>query len=362
MCISTSRAAPIGRGSPPDRRRLPPAAARASSCTDFALWGGLTPNNLDKLEELADRGVIGFKAFMSGSGIEDFTAADDLTLYRGMQIAAGRGLVVAVHAENDSITNGLAAEAVRAGRTTATDYLKSRPVVAELEAIKLAIALAEETKCKLHIVHVSSAAGAKLAHAGAPGADVSYETCPHYFLLTEDDLLRSGASVKCAPPLRGRSDADHFSAAFSAGEISFVASDHSPSPPSMKAGDDFFAIWGGIAGVQSTMSAMLSIEPPLQPQAIARYTAGNVASRFGLADKGKIAIGFDADFALIDLGSSFVLKRDDLLDRYKLSPYVGRTFRGVIKRTVVRGQTVFENGRTTGSLHGRLVTPGRDRA
>jgi allantoinase len=177
------------------------AAAEASSCTDFALWGGLTPKNLDKLEELADCGVIGFKAFMSNSGIDDFSAADDFTLYRGMQIAAARGLVVAVHAENDSITSGLAAEAIRAGRTGVTEYLKSRPVVAEVEAIKRVIALAADTKCKLHIVHVSSAEGARHAQAGALEADVTYETCPHYFLMTENDVIRLGAAAKCAPPL-----------------------------------------------------------------------------------------------------------------------------------------------------------------
>ncbi|HEX8913578.1 MAG TPA: amidohydrolase family protein, partial [Humisphaera sp.] len=133
------------------------AAALRNSRTDFALWGGLTPANLDKLEELADRGVVGFKAFMSNSGIDDFGRADDLTLYRGMQIAAKLGLPVAVHAESEELTSRLTAEARAAGRTSVRDYLDSRPIIAEVDAIRRAIAFAQDTGCSLHIVHVSSA-------------------------------------------------------------------------------------------------------------------------------------------------------------------------------------------------------------
>src|SRR4051812_33761927 len=86
------------------------AAAEANSWTDFALWGGLTPGNLNCMQELAERGVVGFKAFMSNSGIEDFARADDLTLYRGMRKAKQLGLPVAVHAESEEITSALTRE------------------------------------------------------------------------------------------------------------------------------------------------------------------------------------------------------------------------------------------------------------
>ncbi|HEX5500296.1 MAG TPA: amidohydrolase family protein, partial [Thermomicrobiales bacterium] len=130
------------------------AAAEASSCVDFALWGGLTPDNRDRLEELAARGVVGFKAFMANSGIDDFHAADDLTLYEGMRTAARLGLPVAVHAESDAITSRLGARAIAAGRTGVRDYLATRPAIAEIEAVGRALLLAEETGCVLHVVHV----------------------------------------------------------------------------------------------------------------------------------------------------------------------------------------------------------------
>jgi allantoinase len=104
---------------------------------------------------------------------------------------------------------------------------------------------------------------------------------------------------------------------------------------------------------------MLDIEPPLPLESVAAYTAGNVASRFNMPAKGSIAIGHDADLALVDLWEYFELTRDMLLDRHKLSPYVGRTFHGLVKRTLVRGQTVFQDGRTVGEFRGRLVTPER---
>src|SRR5712691_8308854 len=110
-------------------------AAQATSLVDFALWGGLVPGNLEHLDELAQRGVVGFKAFMSNSGIEDFSAVDDLTLYEGMERAARLGKIVAVHAENTFLTGERARRAIAGGRTGVRDYLASRPVVAELEAI-----------------------------------------------------------------------------------------------------------------------------------------------------------------------------------------------------------------------------------
>ena len=115
------------------------------AAVDLALWGGLVPGHLDDMQELAARGVVGFKAFMSASGIDEFPRADDMTLYEGMARAAGLGLPVAVHAENEAITAALAARASASGRNSVRDYLASRPAVAEIEAIGRAIAFAQDT-------------------------------------------------------------------------------------------------------------------------------------------------------------------------------------------------------------------------
>jgi allantoinase len=186
---------------------------------------------------------------------------------------------------------------------------------------------------------------------------VSGETCPHYLLLVDTDLERLGPVAKCAPPLRGHDEVERLKQQLLSGGIDIVASDHSPAPQSLKESDDVFDVWGGISGVQSTLPALLTIDVP--PQQAATLTATNAARRFAIAGKGEIAVGFDADLTLVDVDAAYTLTRDMLLDRHKLSPYVGRTFRGRVKRTILRGQTIFRDGQIVGASRGRLVTPAR---
>jgi allantoinase len=333
-------------------------SAEKSSSTDFALWGGLTPDNLDKLEELAKCGVLGFKAFMSSSGIDEFRAVDDVTLYEGMKIAARLGLPVAVHAESESVTSTLTKQRRERGGKSVQDYLNSRPMIAELEAINRALFFAEETGCDLHVVHVSTARGiALISKAKQRGVKVTCETCSHYLHFSEADLERLGAVAKCAPPLRSEKDRLELWQAVERGEVDLIASDHSPSSPDLKERDDFFAVWGGISGVQSTLQVLLTHE--LRLEHIAALTAKNPAERFGLKNKGRLEPGFDADLTLVDLSASETLIKENLFYRHKQSPYVGQTFRGVVKQTLVRGQTVLRDGKLTTLERPMFIRPTR---
>jgi allantoinase len=320
------------------------AAARASSLVDFALWGGLVPGNLDRLDELAARGVVGFKAFMCDSGIDDFAAVDEDALGAGMERAAALGLPVAVHAEDPAALREPAGTGWR-------EFVASRPPEAELRAIERALAPAEETGCALHVVHVSTARGVALvAAARARGVDATCETCPHYLTLTEDDLETLGARAKCAPPLRSAAERDALWEHMD--DIGFVASDHSPCPPEMKAGA-FTAAWGGIAGCQ-TLLALLLDAGRLPLDAVRALTSANVAARLRLA-KGRLEPGADADLVLVDPRSRHA---PELLDRHRLSPFAGRELRGRVVRTLVRGTTVFQDGRIVARPPlGRLLKP-----
>ena len=336
--------------------RAKAAAAERASLTDFALWGGLVPGNLDRLEELAGLGVVGFKAFMAPSGIDDFEAADDATLLEGMARAAGLGLPVAVHAEDAELVTRLGRLAVAEGRTGWRDWCASRPVEAELTAIARAIGFAADTGCSLHVVHVSTARGVRLVvEARARGVDVSCETCPHYLAFDEDDLERLGAVAKCAPPLRLAAEREALRAELRAGAIDLVASDHSPAPAALKEGDDAFAIWGGISGCQTLLQTLLGEE--LGPERVAALSARNPAERLRLPRKGRIEPGYDADLALVELGAVHVLHADELLYRHRHSPFVGRPLRGRIVRTILRGRTIVQDGKVVAEPAGRLVRP-----
>ena len=134
-------------------------AAVNQNYVDYGFYGGLVPENLDKLQELDDAGVLAFKCFLSDITSDipgDFTNVDDYTLYKGMQKLAELDQILCIHAENPSVTSKLAEEMVREGRTTAMDYVNSRPIFTEVEAVQRALLFAKETGCKLHLVHIST--------------------------------------------------------------------------------------------------------------------------------------------------------------------------------------------------------------
>ena len=332
------------------------AAAEANSLVDFALWGGLVPGNLEQLEALRDRGVIGLKACISNSGIDDFASVDPAVLRKAMKRAAELDLLVAVHAESEEITSRLTKEKKSAGLTTVRDYLDSRPVEAELEAIRAAIELAGETDCRLHIVHVSSGRGVALvAAARARGIDVTCETCPHYLFLTEADMERLGAVAKCAPPLRSASEQGELWRALP--EISTLASDHSPAPWAMKERGSFFENWGGVSGCQHFLPLLLESEKISRAE-IVRLTSAAVAQRFALPHKGGFEVGNDADLTLIKRTvEGEEITAASLHYRHPHTPYLGRELRGRVVRTIQRGRTIFENGRFTRMPSGKFLAP-----
>ena len=343
---------------------LKKAAALRSARTDFGIWGGLVPGNVGHMEGLRDAGVIGFKAFMCNSGIDDFPNVDEGTLRLGMKRAAELGLLVAVHAEDDAMARRITEEQHALGTDVRT-WLKSRPVELELEAIRMATDIAGETGCALHIVHVSSPRGiALIREAKRGGLNVTVETCPHYLLLTDEDVVRLGAPAKCFPPLRSEAVRAGLWSDLESGDVDTVGSDHSPAPPDMKRSKDFFGIWGGISGCQHGFELLFSEALRRRPAAVAlpqltRLLSANVARRFRVDHaKGRLAEGLDADVTLLRLGDPHTLSNADLLYRHRQGPYDGRPSTVRVVRTIVRGRTLFSEGRVAPlAPSGHLVTP-----
>ena len=321
------------------------ALAKEKSLIDYRVWGGVVPGNLDELEKLYQCGVIGFKAFMSNSGIEDFQFSDDRTLLQSMKKIAELQSILAVHAESDTITSFLSEEIISRRDHSALAFANARPIYSEIEAVQRIIAYAEVTKCKVHIVHISSSKVLKpILAAKAKGVDISVETCPHYLSLTVNDLEKLGSVAKCAPPLRTKQEIDNLWAAIGKGEIDVIGSDHSPSLVSMKEGT-LLEAWGGISGCQTTLSVLLEEgywKRGIPLEMIAKITSANPAKRFGIfPNKGSFSIGSDGDIAIVDLNEQFTLQKEDLYYKNKLSPYIGKTFRGRVKATISQGQIVY---------------------
>ncbi|MGP7819327.1 allantoinase AllB [Niallia sp. 01092] len=341
-------------------------AAKGKNYVDYALYGGLVPSNLEQLEELSDEGVVAYKCFMStcGSDIpEDFTNVDDYTLYTGMKKLAELGHMLSIHAENALITDRMAEEMVKKGKITATDYVATRPVFTEVEAVKRALFFAEETGCKLHFVHISSEeAVEEITKARNNGLDVTVESCPHYFTITTAQFEEIGPVAKCSPPLRDEAAQEKLWKKLIEGKIDMLTSDHSPCPPEMKYSEtnNIFEVWGGITGCQNNVDLMFDeaiLKRNFPVTDFVRMISYNPAQRFHMPNKGEIAVAKDADIILVDPNQSYVVKKEDLYYRHQHSPYIGRKINCRVTKTFVRGNLVFDvNEGIVGEPVGQLVT------
>lgn len=338
--------------------------AARQSVVDYGLWGGLVTDNRADLSDLHAGGVCAFKAFMC-TGSFDFPRADDIVLEGGMAQVAKMGSLVAVHAEDEEMTQRLTADLRAAGRRDRRAWGESRPIIAELSAIRSAIAMAERTGVRLHVVHISSAASVDLVWAAKRrGVPVTAETCPHYLVFSENDLERLGPVAKCAPPLRAPTEVEALWERVLDGAVDVIASDHSPSLWEEKvAGDaDIFEAWGGISGLQSTLPALLveGVEKRgLKLTDLVRMTSSNPARIFGLGGrKGDLSPGHDADLVLVDPQRQATLAPEDLFYRNRHSAYVGSAMHGMVTRTMLRGLTIFAEGQIMVEAPGGLFLAG----
>jgi allantoinase len=320
--------------------------AAAGSChVDVGFWGGAIPGNAADLPGLHRAGVYGFKAFLVDSGVPEFPPLDADGL--GAAMRAVDALFV-VHAEDPGHLRP--APASRAY----PDFLASRPPSAEVAAVRAALAVARRTGARLHILHLSAAdAVPLLAEARAQGLRVTAETCPHYLALDAEEVPEGGTQFKCCPPIRGRANRDALWTALADGALDCVVSDHSPCPAALKGSGDFAAAWGGIASLQLGLPVVWT-EARGRGYGLAdvvRWMARTPADLVGLAGKGRLAAGADADLVAFDADAAFTVDPHRLHHRHPVTPYAGRELVGVVRGTWLRGAAAGD-----GPARGRLLS------
>lgn len=336
---------------------------------DFGLWGGLTGKNLDQLPLLDEAGAVAMKGFTcSGNPTGEPTNSrgmpmlDDDQILSAMHVIASFDGLIGLHAESHAILHGRMNALIAEGRADAQAHAESSPEIGEVEAVSRAIVLARETGVRCHIVHLSTARAAEIVREARKDTRISAETCPQYLMLDEDDLVRIGGIARCGPPLRKRQTVDELWRRVKDRSIDILTSDHCPYPPEIKAGSSS-SIWNvakGITGIQTLCSLFFSAAVQERGLSLADYvrmTSTGPARLFGLYPrKGAVAIGSDADFAFYNPQASWTVRGKDFFGHAKWTPFEGMRSTNRIERTIVRGTTVFSDGRVTADAgHGRYV-------
>ena len=320
-------------------------ASKNKLYVNVGFYGGLIPGNQNDLEGLMQAGVLGIKCFLTHSGIDEFPNVSEKEIDTAMPVIAKYGLPLLAHCE---IFDKEADSQLSEFPNSYQHYLASRPKQWENDAVDLMIKLCRKHNCKTHIVHVSSAeALIKIQRAKEEELPITAETCAHYIYFNAEDIPDSNCLYKCAPPIREKENNGQLKSALANGVLDFIATDHSPAPPDIKELEtgNLQKAWGGIAGLQfllpaswTAMKGKISIEKfiPLLTEHPAKFLQAD-------EQKGKLAVGYDADLIVWNPDEKFEVKAEDILHRYNCSSYCGQNLYGTVQQTIVNGITVYQN-------------------
>ena len=340
---------------------------------NFGIYGAPGRLRRDEVLGMADEGAIGFKIFMTRAPKGRDDEFDGLCLpatagqYEALKLVKETGLVVVVHAEDDSLLTHLTAQLVAAGRNDPPAHLESRPPFVEATAIATLLTMNQAVGARVHIAHVSSRHALDTLRAfQRRGDDVTGETCPQYLRFDQGALAKHGAYAKINPPLRTQGDIEALWEGVRDGSLIAITTDHSPFTVAEKekARTDLWAAPPGAPGVEELVVGTLdavAAERLTLVQA-ARLIATNGARRFGLYPrKGVVQEGADADLTLVDLDATTTIDRHRLhtASRDTDRLYDGMTFRARVAGTILAGEVMFDGEEVLNRPgDGRFVRPG----
>jgi len=335
------------------------AAAAGQLQVNCGFWGGIVPGNESDIEKLVEKGVLGFKAFLTHSGIDEFPNVTEADLRKAMPIIAKHQLPLLVHCE---LTPAVQPPAVNDPRSYQS-YLLSRPKEWEDQAISLMIQLCADYNCRVHIVHLSSANSIEpIKQARQQGLPITVETAQHYLYFNAEAIPDAQTAFKCAPPIREKENNEQIWQALQEGIIDFVATDHSPAPPGMKEMEsgNLMKAWGGIASLQLALPVLWTAarKKNIPVTHMAKWLCEKPALLPGLqTTKGTIAKGFDADLVVWSPDKKFTVTAAQLQHKHKITPYLNQELYGVVAQTWLNGQLIFDQGTFPNLNKGKIITP-----
>ncbi|CAH2074055.1 unnamed protein product, partial [Iphiclides podalirius] len=347
--------------------KIKASSAEGNVFVDVGFWGGVIVGNQDSLRDLVKAGVVGFKCFLCPSGVDEFPNVQAEDLEKAFAALEGTGSLLAFHAEVEDEINESSKKILKKDPEEYSTYLESRPPKMELNAISLISSFLNKTDVRVHVVHVSSATVVPLLNEArqkritasntAWRGGVTAETCHHYLSLSAEQIPRGRSEYKCAPPIRDMDNKENLWKYLLEDKLDMVVSDHSPCTPELKCSNNLEA-WGGISSVQFGLSLFWTEARArgLDLTSICKYMCAAPAQLCGIEDrKGALKPGLDADIVFFDPDAEFTVTADIIRHKNKLTPYIGKTLKGVVRKTYVRGQLVYTEGEIVGGPKGKLL-------
>ncbi|WRT64854.1 allantoinase [Kwoniella shivajii] len=332
---------------------------------DIGFWGGIVPGNANDLVPMLENGVKGFKCFLIESGVDEFPCVDEEDLLKACEALKSTNALILFHAELDATppANRHVHDSTSSDPCAYTTFLDSRPEQWETSALTLILKFAKlYPSLRFHIVHLSAASSLPaIREARSKGMDnLTVETCFHYLCLKAEEIPDNATQFKCCPPIRDENNRQLLIEAVLDGTINYIVSDHSPCTPELKKGD-FLNAWGGVSGLGLGLSLIWTgfnshVESKISLGRVIDWMGKHQANQVGIENKGSLKAGYKADLVIFDPEKQWEVTTDSLLFKNKVSPYVGKTLKGLVEKTYLAGQLVWDHSK---GIEGTLASQGQ---
>ncbi len=317
-----------------DKREL----YKEKSVVNYGLYMGATANNLK--EATSARNIPGIKLYM-GSTTGDLVVTDKKKIAEFFN----SGKKIVIHAEDETLMK----KNMEKYKSETNPFIHAK--IRDNEVAAAAVGEALMLGGNIHVTHSSTAAEMKMIKAKGITCDVT----PHHLFLNNEELKKQGNFAKMNPPLRSKEDAVALWTAIAGGTVSCIATDHAPHTVEEKEAG-YWQAPSGVPGLETMLPLLLDAvnKKRLTLQKMVELTSANPANIFGMKNKGRIAVGYDADLVIVDMDKVKEIKNEELFTKCKWSPFNGWKLKGCIETTIVNGKIIYDNEEVEGK-NGREV-------